>query len=300
MTNLVDWRSCYKCQTLFFDILPEKGACPAGQGHKAFGFAYSFPSDATETPTQQTNWRRCGNCCALFFDGFPEKGTCAAGGGHQASGYMCTVRHDGSGDAPTQQTNWRYCGNCYAMFFDGFPEKGTCAAGGGHQASGLTFVIDHWPDEPQVYMDWQELVTFDLVNSARQQNGSPDVSIDAALVGATRAHSQDLADHPGLKDQLWNGWPGHMGSDGSTPPDRIMRAVGISGSENVYFGWSSGNAPPPTPQDAFNWWMNEPAHRANLLDRNHTRAGLGTSYGPGTSPDGSPATYFYFTQDFID
>ncbi|MFF1784838.1 CAP domain-containing protein [Kitasatospora sp. NPDC058243] len=161
------------------------------------------------------------------------------------------------------------------------------------------FVIDHWPDEPQVYMDWQELATFDLVNSARQQNGCPDVSIDAALAGATRAHSQDLADHPGLKDQIWNGWPGHMGSDGSTPPDRIMRAVGISGSENVYFGWSSGNAPPPTPQDAFNWWMNEPAHRANLLDRNHTRAGLGTSYGPGTSADGSPATYFYFTQDFI-
>lgn len=300
MTNQLDWRSCYKCQTLFFDILPEKGACPAGGGHKAFGFVYSFSSDATESSTQQANWRQCGKCYALFFDGLPNKGACPTGGGHQATGYMCTVRHDGSGDAPTQQTNWRPCGKCQAMFFDGFPGKGACATGGGHQASGWTYVVDHWPDEPQDAMDWQELEAFDLVNESRRQVGDGDVWIDPRLVAVARAHSQDLADHFGLKDQIWNGWPGHVGSDGSKPPDRIMRAVGTSGFENVYIGWFSGNGSVPSPQDALNWWMQEPAHRDTLLGRGHTSAGMGIAYGSGTSPDGGRATYFYFTQDFID
>ncbi|GAA2678941.1 CAP domain-containing protein [Streptomyces lunalinharesii] len=301
MTTLLDWRSCYKCQTLFFDMLPEKGDCPAGGGHKAWGFAYGFSSDATESPTQQINWRQCGKCYALYFDGFLDnKGVCPTGGGHQASGYMCAVLHDGSVETPTRQTNWRSCGKCQAMFFDGFPEKGACATGGGHQASGWTYVIDHWTDEPQDSMDWQEIETFDLVNSLRRQAGAEDVRIDPRLVAETRAHSQDLADHFGLKDQVWNGWPGHVGSDGSTPPDRITKAVGVSGFENVYSGWFSGNGAVPSPQDACNWWMGEPGHRANLLDPHHANAGMGIAYGPGVTRDGVPATWFYFTQDFTD
>ncbi|MFF5143542.1 CAP domain-containing protein [Streptomyces sp. NPDC013157] len=81
-------------------------------------------------------------------------------------------------------------------------------------------------------MEAQELQTFELVNAARQQNGSPPLQIERLLVDAARFHSQGLADHPGQWEVKWNGWPGHVGSDGSTPPDRIIKAVGSPGSEN--------------------------------------------------------------------
>ncbi|MFF0033964.1 CAP domain-containing protein [Streptomyces avermitilis] len=306
MSQQTDWRFCGKCQAMFFDGYPKKGACPTSGSHKAVGYNFCLPYDVAGTSADQMGWRFCVKCDGVFFYGTEqpnddqETGICPFSGGHIPRGYWFTLPHDVAG-TPEAQTDWRFCGKCRAMFFDGYPQKGACPATGVHQAAGYNFVLPHQPPGPVDTMDAQERQLFALVDNARQQqNGCPPLQIERLLVDAARFHSQDLADHPGLWEKTWNGFPGHLGSDGSTPPDRITQAVGSPGAENVYVGYVSGSGTPPTPQDAFDWWMGEPAHKENLLNCNHKTSGIGIAYGTGTSPTGDPVTYFYFTQDFHD
>ncbi|MBL1105335.1 CAP domain-containing protein [Streptomyces sp. 5-8] len=295
-----DWRYCGKCQGMFFDGYPLKGACPRPVGHKAVGYNFVLPHDVAGTPTAQNAWRYCVKCHGMFYDGYAQKGACPGGGGHQAAGYDFVLPHDVAG-TPTAQNAWRYCVKCHGMFYDGYAQKGTCPGGGGHQAAGYDFVLPHQVPTPVVAMDAQELQAFELANQLRQQNGSPPVQVERLLVDAARFHSQDLADHPGQWEVKWNGWPGHVGSDGSTPPDRIIKAVGSPGSENVYVAYYYGNVDPPPPQQAVNWWLtHDQEHRANLLDPAHRTSGIGIAYGAGMTPDGHQGTFFYFTQDFHD
>src|ERR1051325_1543428 len=43
------WRYCTKCHAMFFDGYPEKGACPAGNGHAAQGYVFVLPHDVPES-----------------------------------------------------------------------------------------------------------------------------------------------------------------------------------------------------------------------------------------------------------
>jgi hypothetical protein len=153
------------------------------------------------------------------------------------------------------------------------------------------------PDEQRV---------IDLINEQRQQHGCQvPLRPDIRLTLAARGHSRDLADHPGLWETLLEGEPGHIGSDGSTPSDRITAAVGSTGTENVFVGWFFGATAAPGPDDALKWWLNSPPHRTNLLNCDHTTTGVGIATGSGTIPAGqsnagSAATFYYFTQDFHD
>ena len=101
------WRYCNKCHAMFFDGYPDKGACPAGGGHKAIGYVFVLPYNVPETPAAQAGWRYCGRCHAMFFDGSPDKGLCqghplpgftpggpARHGGHESKGYMFVLPHD--------------------------------------------------------------------------------------------------------------------------------------------------------------------------------------------------------------
>ena len=142
-----DWRFCHKCQFMFFDGYPTKGACAAGGAHEAAGFNFDLTHDVGETGSAQKNWRYCAKCQAMFYDGYPDKGRCPKGGGHQSAGFNFVLTHD-CAETPTAQKNWRYCGKCHAMFFDGFPSKGVCVAGGAHQAAGFNFVLPHQTDYP--------------------------------------------------------------------------------------------------------------------------------------------------------
>jgi hypothetical protein len=137
-----DWRYCGKCQGMFFDGYPQKGACPAGGGHQAIGLNFILPHDVGETQTAQRNWRYCGKCQGMFFDGYPQKGACPAGGGHQAIGFNFVLPHDIAATNKSQ-TSWRFCAKCSTMFYDGYPNKGTCPVGGGHQSAGYVFVLPH-------------------------------------------------------------------------------------------------------------------------------------------------------------
>ncbi|MFF2554168.1 CAP domain-containing protein [Nocardia sp. NPDC058058] len=63
-------------------------------------------------------------------------------------------------------------------------------------------------------------------------------------------------------------------------------------SENLYAGWDSTDF--TTPQAAVTWWMNSPTHRANILDRNVTKLGVGVRAGaarPGIDPAKTAGTF---------
>ncbi|MGW6733550.1 CAP domain-containing protein [Streptomyces sp. NPDC055013] len=126
--------------------------------------------------------------------------------------------------------------------------------------------------------------------------GCPRVEVDPRLVAVARAHSVDLRDNPTLWDKKSpDGYPGHYGSDGSLYGDRITRATGSTGVENVYRAWISGNHPPPSPQQAFDAWRKSADHDAQMKNCAHRYTGVGIAVAP-TQPDGK--TFYYFTQVF--
>ncbi len=102
-----------------------------------------------------------------------------------------------------------------------------------------------------------------LINNARAENGLPALTINAQLMAAAQGHSIDMACH---------GLLGHSGSDGSNVHERVAAAGYVpSRSSEIIYG--SGY-----PQTAFNWWMNDQIHRAEILSRNVTEMGIGYAY----------------------
>jgi len=98
-----------------------------------------------------------------------------------------------------------------------------------------------------------------LVNKARQRAGVGNLTYNNRLNQAAKRHAKDYY-HYSLN---------HTGSDGSTIQDRI-RATGYRpmrrSGENVY--WENPRfqlVDPGKIENAFNWWMQSPPHRANML-----------------------------------
>ncbi len=110
-----------------------------------------------------------------------------------------------------------------------------------------------------------------LINQERQAAGLPPLQVHSALQQASRSHSEDMA---------CNDFFSHIGSDGSTPWDRAVRA-GYNPSyiaENLYMGSGSYN----TPQAVVTGWMNSPGHRANILAPEPVHIGVGYIFDPAT------------------
>ncbi|HEX6684826.1 MAG TPA: CAP domain-containing protein [Candidatus Limnocylindrales bacterium] len=269
----------------------------------------------------QPDWRFCGKCNGMFFSGpngtyYRENQRCPAGGLHNPLGYNFVLPHDVPG-TPTAQPDWRFCGKCNGMFFSGpngtyYRDNQRCPAGELHNPLGYNFVLPHQgvPPEPSTTMTQTEQQVADLVNAARTRAGcAVALQPDGRLVAVARAHSQDLADHPGPPG-LWEkgsqGGQGHYGSDGSLSADRISRAVGTSGTENSYVEWFTGTAPAPSAQRAFDWWWKSPyGHKESMLDCNHRTTGVGIATGQGFIPQGQPgagqqAAFHYYTQAFVN
>lgn len=100
-----------------------------------------------------------------------------------------------------------------------------------------------------------------LINNARTSSGLPALTLNNQLTAAAKAHAVDL---------LCTNLLRHEGSDGSTPQSRVT-AQGFTASlvvEDIYA--AQGGAP----QSAFNWWNNDPAHKADLLNPNTTVFGI--------------------------
>ncbi|MEV5732917.1 CAP domain-containing protein [Streptomyces sp. NPDC052292] len=194
------------------------------------------------------------------------------------------------------------------MFFEGSERgpEGRCPQdSNAHEArpDDFRFVLPHWGFPSDVGTSERHQI-FDLVNMTRQHQPRPcasNLQIDLRLDGLAQAHSQDLAEHPGLWNKLTpDGWPGHYGSNGSLPIERIKWATGATGQENVAMQWATGNAPPAL-QAVLDSWMSDAAHKGTLLNCAFKATGIGFSVGHGKAPDGSgrDANFYYLTQDFI-
>jgi uncharacterized protein YkwD len=297
------WRFCGKCSVLLYDGdgVGAKGRCPASGGHEPYGFNFDLtftpekPGGA-EPPNIQYYWRFCSKCSAMFYQGpgetIPPPGRCLPDGGHTFQGFYFALPHSVP-ERPWAQFQWRFCDKCHALFYQGGTagEKGRCAGGNGHEAQGLdSFLLAHQgftSDEDT----GERGGVLKEINQQRTSQGAPPLRVDPRLDAIAEAHSRDLADHPGLWQEGTAGAQGHVGSDGSTPGQRIEMAIGTGGSENVYVGFS-----PQAADSAVTWWMNSPHHRENLLDPAHTATGIGYALGTDTSG----ATYCYYTQVFAN
>ena len=123
-----------------------------------------------------------------------------------------------------------------------------------------------------------ETTVLDLINQERQNQGLPAYASSGGLRSAARGHSQDMA---------CNEFFSHTGSDGSSVGDRVS-TEGYDWSwvgENIFATSGSLSA---APQQAFDWWMNSPGHRANILNVNFTEIGIGYVY----SAESTYGSYF--------
>lgn len=118
-----------------------------------------------------------------------------------------------------------------------------------------------------------------LINDERKAAGLPAYVQDSQLLTAARIHSTDMA---------CNGFFSHTGSDGSSVGERVT----VQGyewtqvSENIF---ATSDTSSDAPQQALDWWMASPAHRANILSEDFSDIGIGYIHVPG-SPFGG-----YFT-----
>lgn len=128
------------------------------------------------------------------------------------------------------------------------------------------------PDENPAYVN--QLTS--LLNAARADNGLPALTLNALLTAAAQGHAADMACHSLLS---------HSGSDGSSIYGRIV-AAGYTPSYSLEVIYAAG-----TPQDALNYWMNEPEHRDAMLSPNVSEMGVGYAYVAGSIYGG------YYTVD---
>ncbi len=98
------------------------------------------------------------------------------------------------------------------------------------------------------------------INLERKKVGAPELVADNLIRNVARSHSRDM---------LVNGYFSHTGNDGQTLFDRLVRA-------NVSFQEAAENiALAPTADAIHTGLMNSPKHKANILNPNFTRIGLG-------------------------
>ena len=130
-----------------------------------------------------------------------------------------------------------------------------------------------------------ELYLFNLLNRHRAAAGAPPLTLNQTLSRASRAHSCDMFLHQKLS---------HLGSDGSTPQQRIA-ATGVAHStwaENIGYTINSGLTSGINRTDAA--MMSEPDanydHHYNIVNPANTQIGLGVIYANGQ---------MWMTEDFI-
>ncbi|WP_420834151.1 CAP domain-containing protein [Streptomyces yunnanensis] len=105
-----------------------------------------------------------------------------------------------------------------------------------------------------------------LVNQERARAGCSPVTASRELAGLAERFSDDMARR---------GFFGHTDPDGHTPWDRA-RDQGIAdlGGENIARGQSDARAVMAS-------WMDDPEHRANILNCEYKALGVGAHFGPG-------------------
>ena len=103
-----------------------------------------------------------------------------------------------------------------------------------------------------------------LINDERAKTGLPALTVNAQLAAGAKAHATDM---------LCNNYLSHNGLNGSTPQSRA-EAAGFKGSLVLEELYALHPAYGGNPQSAFNWWMSDPASKADLLNTNTTVFGI--------------------------
>ena len=104
-----------------------------------------------------------------------------------------------------------------------------------------------------------------LVNVQRAAAGCGALTADPALAAVARAHSADMRDRDFFD---------HVNPDGLDPFDSAARAGLVAHAENIAYGQ-------PDPAAVMDAWMNSAGHRANILNCDLTRLGVGVAQGAG-------------------
>ncbi len=111
-----------------------------------------------------------------------------------------------------------------------------------------------------------ETAVLTLVNEARADADCAPVTADPALAAVARAHSADMRDRDYFS---------HTSPEGLSPFDRAEQAgVDYSRAENIAVGQPDATA-------VMEAWLESPGHRANILDCDLTRLGVGVAEGTG-------------------
>jgi len=116
-----------------------------------------------------------------------------------------------------------------------------------------------------------------LINNARAKAGLGKLSVNSQLTAAAQGHSVDMACHSLLSS---------TGSDASTVNQRIV-ATGYNPTYSVEVIFATGY-----PQNAMNWWMNDPVHHDAIMNTGVTEMGGGYAYVSDSAYGG------YYTVDF--
>ncbi|MFF8833649.1 CAP domain-containing protein [Streptomyces sp. NPDC015131] len=119
-----------------------------------------------------------------------------------------------------------------------------------------------------------EAAVLALVNTERAKVGCSPVQASRGLASLAGAYSRDMAER---------GFFSHTDPDGASPWDRAAKA-GVQGlaAENIARGQADAEA-------VMESWMNSDGHRANILNCDYTRLGVGVHFA-----DGGP----WWTQNF--
>lgn len=122
------------------------------------------------------------------------------------------------------------------------------------------------PGTPRVDEAEVEYLSFQLVNQARGEEGAGELSYDETLADVAREYSRRMRDE---------GFFAHVDPAGSGFTDRLHAAgvhVMVAG-ENLAVVEGSGSPA----SSAHRGFLNNPAHRDNLLDGRFTHAGVGAA-----------------------
>jgi len=119
-----------------------------------------------------------------------------------------------------------------------------------------------------------------LINEARLDEGLPPYEQSRLLTAAAQGHADDL---------LSNNLASHVGSNGLSAAERIAEVgyvawgSGATVGENFWTGYG-------TVEEAFDWFMDDPPHRDNILNARYREVGIGVA----TAEDGKN----YYVLDF--
>ncbi|MFD6209961.1 CAP domain-containing protein [Peribacillus sp. NPDC060253] len=115
-----------------------------------------------------------------------------------------------------------------------------------------------------------------LVNEERSKKGLPSLAMDSAISHVAILKSEDMRDN-----NYFNHTSPRYGS-----PFEMMKSFGVSynyAGENIAAGQPSAEA-------VMNSWLNSPGHKANILNKNYSKIGIGHATGGKYS--------HYWTQQF--